>query len=114
MKQIGPEFFVREPTVADLVEIETRSGDPKAIVWYVARFLAKRDGSPWFKDDELDAAGRVQAWVGTAVVKAVGEMITAPHVSGEAADAPPRLETRPAGLNHRGPSRLGTELMDCI
>lgn len=114
MRQIGPEFFVREPTVADLVEIETRSSDPKAIVWYVARFLAKRDGSPWFKDDELDAAGRVQAWVGTAVVKAVGDMISAPHVSGEAADAPPRLETRPASVSHRITASVGDEFLDRI
>jgi len=84
--------FVRVPTARDAIEAEGRD-----VPWFVARFLCREDGSPWFREGEA-AAGDVPAWVATAVVERVAELMKPPQQPGQA--CAPTLG-RETGLEYR-------------
>lgn len=84
--------WLRVPTALDAVE-----SDGKGVGWYLVRFICNEDCSPVFREDEQAEALRMPGWAATRVVEEVGRLMQAPHDSGEAAAAPPRLETRNDG-----------------
>lgn len=88
------QVWIRTPTALDAIE-----ADGKALGWYVCRFMAREDGSPWFAEQEQDSALRLPAWVATAVVGKVGELMQPPQDAGEAGAPASRLA---AGIEHRG------------